>query len=91
MKSRVQLHAFLTSALDDVRRRLHVPVTLPPGKTSLLYVGYETLLAPDSAWTMWKEESFVPAGKRTHDSLVVQPLACSIYRLTYLGSCLNVH
>jgi hypothetical protein len=49
----VQLHAFLTLALETVSGKLHALATLPLGKESLVSTAEEVGFVPQPIWTWW--------------------------------------
>jgi hypothetical protein len=54
----VQLHSFLTSALDGSEWSASQPGRFPPGKSPTLPIGYGTGWAIEPVWTRWQRKKF---------------------------------
>jgi hypothetical protein len=81
----VVLHHHLDRHLIEVSGRLRAPSHLLPGKKKkhLLPIGLEAGWAPAPLWTLRRrEKSLDPDGNR---SPVIEPVAYSLYRLSYPG------
>jgi hypothetical protein len=71
----LQLHAFLTSALNGSEWSASRPATLHPGKEPLVPIGQETGWAPEPVWTRWWIEKFpAPVGSGLEPP-IIQPVA----------------
>jgi hypothetical protein len=55
----VQIHAFLTSAVDGGEGRIHAPVVLLQGKKTTAPVLQEVGWAPELIWALWRREIFL--------------------------------
>jgi hypothetical protein len=55
-----------------VTGQLQAPAALPPGKEPPVHIRQEAGWAPESDWTVWKEENSCIAGNQTR---AVQPVA----------------
>jgi hypothetical protein len=55
----------------EMSGQLHASAALPLWKYPLLRIGEEAGCAPDSVWTLWTKEFFVPAESRDR---AVQPV-----------------
>jgi hypothetical protein len=66
----------------EVRVQIYVPAALIPGKESSVPFGHEAAsdgCVPKSTWTLKRRDNFSPFRESNPDSLIVQPIAQSLY------------